>query len=84
VAALCATPVEFGHFGRVTTMMTARSANTPNMRSARYVSGSASCRPSLAPMKPDDHKSTNTAGAAKTAPSSIERGMLLQPGAKAG
>jgi hypothetical protein len=36
----------------------------------------------LAPIKPDDQSRTNTAGAAKTAASSIERGISLGPAAE--
>jgi hypothetical protein len=36
----------------------------------------------LAPIKPDDHNSTNTAGAAKTAACSNVRGIVLGPAAK--
>jgi hypothetical protein len=62
--------------------MTARRISTPIIRSDKYVSGSAYCRPSLAATKPDDHNSTNTTGAAKTAKSSNERGIFLGPAAK--
>jgi hypothetical protein len=62
-------------------MMMARRISTPIIRSSKYVSGSAYCRPNFAPTKPDDHNSTNTAGAAKTAQSSNVRGIFLGPAA---
>src|SRR5215831_934732 len=71
VAQLSNIPSRVGHLGRATNTMAPSNRTAPNIRKKRKVSGSASGRPSFAPINPDAHKMTNRPGAAAIVKCSI-------------
>ena len=74
-------PAGFGHFGRVSAHDDAEDNEHPEHAEREIGQRLGKARPNLAPIKPDDHNSTNTPGAAKTAACSNVRGIVLGPAA---